>query len=259
MEGKMTRAPSPTVVIVLAATLLAGCSRTLQTTSGAGWLNSTAAIEAGPVGDSIRRAAALEPNLRFPARIGIARIGPANGKVGLSMPSAQEAASWARTLGQVGPEYGEFVPISPFIAALVEAPAGGARNPIRETIELIRIAAAHQHLDAVLIYEVDATADANNTPLSIAEWTLIGAFMLPTQNVKVQAVAQAMLVDVRNGYHYGGLHASTDDNGLAPRFSRDTKDQLVQRAKNDAVDKLAVESEVFFRELRTRLSTQPAN
>ena len=72
---------------------------------------------------------------------------------------------------------------------------------------MIRLAGARQHLDAVLIYEVDATADSKNNPLSLADWTIIGAFVLPSQDVKAQGVAQAILLDVRNGYHYGSVQA----------------------------------------------------
>ena len=57
---------------------LAGCSAYTQTTSGQDWL---AAYPPGPpakggdIDARVRAAAAVEPTLRFPARIGIARIG----------------------------------------------------------------------------------------------------------------------------------------------------------------------------------------
>ena len=35
--------------------------------------------------------------------------------------------------------------------------------------------------------------------LSIAEWTIIGIPLVPSRNVSVNAYAQAMLIDVRNG------------------------------------------------------------
>ena len=94
-------------------------------------------------------------------------------------------------------------------------------NGTRRAVEDIRLAAARQHLDAVLIYETDATDDIKSNPLSLAEWTLIGAFVLPSENVRAEGIAQGILIDVRNGYPYGTLQESTDDTTSAARFDRD--------------------------------------
>jgi hypothetical protein len=238
------------------AALLASCASHVQTTSGADWLAANpAAIEQSALGDAMRQAAAVEPALRFPARIGLARIGRAPGGAGLTLPSGAELESWSTALTNLGPGYGEFVPISPLIAAIAAEESVSAGSNAQRTLNVIRVAAARQHLDAVLIYEVDATTDARNTPLSIADWTLIGALILPTQNVRVQAIAQAMLLDVRNGYHYGGMHAAAADGTFAPRFNnRDAREGLAERAKDEAVAKLAGEAETFFRELRAKLA-----
>ena len=49
----------------LVATVLAGCTADVQTTSGTDYLSR------GPIADpAIREAAAIEPDLRLPARIG---------------------------------------------------------------------------------------------------------------------------------------------------------------------------------------------
>jgi hypothetical protein len=250
------RAPIRIFAVLAAAIMLTACASSVQTSSGAAWLNADPdAISDDALGDAMRRAAGIEPTLRFPARIGLARIGPARGGPGLTMPSTAEVASWSNALRALGPEIGEFVPVSPLIAALVEDEnLSPARNPVQRTVDLIRVAAARQHLDAVLIYEVDATADAASTPLSLAEWTLIGAFILPTQHMKVQAIAQAMLVDVRSGYHYGTVHTSADDGSLITRFgAADTKERIVRRARDEAVAKLAEEARSMFSELQARL------
>ncbi len=107
---------------------------------------------------------------------------------------ADEAKSLGRAAQyRLGPGFGQFVPISPMIASMVEEniPANQMLDQMaaaRHLIETIRLAAARQHLDAVLVYEVDATADARSNPLSIGEWTLIGSFILPSQDVKAVGV-----------------------------------------------------------------------
>jgi hypothetical protein len=142
------------------------------------------------------------------------------------------------------------------IAAMLKAPEPvNQRIDIAQNlIETIRLAAARQHLDAVLIYEVDATADSKNNPLSIADWTLIGAFVLPSQNVKAQGVAQAMLIDVRNGYPYGTIQAKADDKTIAARFAnREAERDLSKRVEAAAVENLTHDARNLMRELKVKL------
>jgi hypothetical protein len=125
----------------------------------------------------------------------------------------------------------------------------------REVVETVRLAAARQHIDAVMIYEVDSTADSRNNPLSIADWTLIGAFVLPSQDVKAQGIAQAMLIDVRNGYPYGTIQATADDKTVASRFANhEAERDLAKRVETAAVSNLAREAQDLMREVRLKLA-----
>lgn len=124
-----------------------------------------------------------------------------------------------------------------------------------DTVRRIQLAAARQHLDAVIIYESEGTADARDNPLSIAEWTLIGAFILPSQDVKARGVAQALMIDVRNTYPYGMAQAEATDEGATARFSRsDTKLELSETVRIAAVKNLAPEVEKMMRNLRIELA-----
>ena len=238
--------------------MLAACDVTTQTTSGRDWLaaypkGGSAPAAAGGIDAQVRAVANVEPTLRFPARIGIARLGPS----GLRPIPADEAANWTEAAEHLGPGFGTFVPISPMIAAMVELPVDDTTRQsfARRTIDTIRLAAAREHLDAVLVYEVDGTANAHNTGLSIAEWTLIGAFILPTQNVKAVGVAQAMLIDVRNGYPYGTVQSTADDDGLATRVgSSDKGKALEDKVMASAVLKLTGEAETMLRKLKPELA-----
>ncbi|MEE8439901.1 MAG: hypothetical protein V3S07_09950 [Micropepsaceae bacterium] len=257
-------------IVILAAATMAGCSTTMQTTSGQDWLNAVPASSfatGGPPGGSqsdlnrrIVEAASVEPILRFPARIGLAKIGPSNRngyRVGIASPTAAEAEIWGGVAQRLGVGFGEFVPISPLIAAMLEPerPNGVWVTNAKDVLDKIRLAAARQHLDAVIVYEVDATTNTHDTPLSIADWTLIGAIILPSQGVNAQGVAQAMLLDVRNGYHYGTVQTSADDESYTTKFSSsEAQEDLSERFKLKSTKKLAAETEILLRNLRLELA-----
>ena len=203
---------------------LAACEHYTQTTSGADYLKAYSAPAKGSpsIDREVRDVAAVEPLLRFPARIGLARIGKTSEWSGAELTGipAQELKAWGDVAQRLGPKFGEFVPVSPILAQMLTPKTVHSRyETAAETIEQIRLGAARQHIDAVLIYESDGTANSESTPLSITEWTLIGAFILPTQDVKALGTAQALLLDVRNGYPYGAVHTSADDSALSTRVS----------------------------------------
>jgi hypothetical protein len=248
--------------------VLAACSTTTQTTSGGDYLgrysNEMRAAGARPnfdmgVNGRVHDAAAVEPSLHFPARIGLARLAPpANsyGRAELSGIPEAEAKAWSEAATRLGPSFGEFVPISPLVAEMLAPNVQPYSNTsVRDTIEKIRLGAARQHVDAVIIYESEGTANSKSNPLSLGEWTLIGAFILPSQNVKAQGIAQAILIDVRNGYPYGTARTSADDETLSARFStHEAERDLGEAARLSAVEKLPKEVEQMMRQLRTELA-----
>lgn len=193
--------------LLLPALLIAtACSHATQLTSGAEYL--AAPGPAGAIDADIARIAAVEPNLRFPARIGVVRI--VNGNI--STPTQKEQELLADLVAR-HPEMGSFIPISPLVAEMVR----GAKDTT-STIADIRRAAARQHLDHVLIYEIGASSSERDTPFALADVTLIGGAFLPTRQFKVAGVGQAILVDVRNGYPYGTATATEDLSGLGRSF-----------------------------------------
>jgi hypothetical protein len=244
--------------IALLVFIVAGCGTTVQTTSGRDYLAAypTSAVY-GTLDERVREVANVEPLLRFPGRLGLARIGLVNGRIGLTPVPSEEAKAWTDLADDLGPEYGNLVPISPLVAAMF-APVHSAADrldAVRETLETVRLAAARQHLDAVLVYEVDATADSKNNPLSIADWTVIGAFVLPSQDVKAEGIAQGSLIDVRNGYHYGTIQASADDQGTSARFAnQEAQRDLSKRVQTAAVQNLAHETRTLLRQLKVKLA-----
>lgn len=248
-------------VVAGLAGLLAACGHQVQTTSGSQYLKAYdhRAGEEAVTDAEIAAAADVEPQLRFPARIGLARID----RQGLMAVPPEEAEAWRDLAGRLGGGYGEFVPVSPLIAALAEQPRsgnrfGGYRQSLTEVVRQVRLGAARQHLDAVLIYETFGRSEESSNPLALTKLALIG-FFLPTENVAAEGFAQAVLVDVRNGYTYGTASAVAEkpsrristvgDSGDARRAAR-------REAEARAVASLADEVEAMMRDLRLALAEQ---
>lgn len=263
------------MIAIAAVVLLAGCQSYVQTTSGKAYLNRYAqsqnvnaegAVSTVAADDqAVREIANVEPELQFPARIGIARI--FNGQMA-TIP-ANEAQQWRQFADRLGPDYGEFVPISPLVAALAASSVSDAstnrnrwRGNVEETVRAIRFGAARQHVDAVLIYEVFANSDVDTNILSVTKLILVGFFMAPSEEITANGFANAMLVDVRNGYVYGYAHSGTEKpvetlSTSANEYANVRRAESAARA--GAVDKLIVDVEEMTRELRLQLAERRAN
>jgi len=251
--------------------LLTACGSYVQTTSGSQYLAGYSASppegqirlpqagEAGTVDADIAEVAAVEPQLRFPARLGLARID--HGRLSPVPPA--EAEAWRGLAQRLGRGYGEFVPVSPLIAALATpSGAGGCHNAygtcLAEVVKQVRYGAARQHLDAVLIYEPFGRSSEEGNILSVTKIALIG-FFLPTEDVEAKGFAQAVLVDVRNGYTYGSASAVSEEptrrlstSGNSDKVQADARAEAQARA----VVNLTGEVETLIRDLRLALAEQ---
>ena len=165
----------------------------------------------------------IEPTLRFPARIGLVKLH--NGKM-MNLTS-QEAAAWTELKNDLGAEFGEFVPVSHLVAESVYTRPHSESSKIDNTIELIRkvrLGAARQHLDVILIYEVFSTSKStSNLATTVADLTIIGGYLIPTRNIETIGYANCILMDVRSGYPYGTASASLTAEG------RDTSSRTYSR------------------------------
>lgn len=244
----------------LLALLLAACGNDVQTSSGQAYLARAAEAQATPparggAAPSIDRAvlavANVEPLLRFPARLGLARL--ERGRMTPVPPD--EADAWLALGQRLGPGYGEFVPINPMVAQLA---AGSVDERFRNPIDLLRLGAARQHVDAVLIYEVQQGGRDRETIASMLDLTIVGAFLVPSRVVTGESTAYATLVDVRNGYTYGNAMAQGRNSGLATLGqSRDAVRAAGNAAGAEAVQNLTREVETMMTRLRTQLATLP--
>ena len=244
--------------LVIAALL--GCSQSVQTTSGERYLRShlgdaaTGYVAAGSpeFGARLIEAASVEPRLTFPARIGLARV--VNGR--LTGVPEDEATIWLLLGETLGPSFGALVPISPLVAQLV---AGGQQEigcyDCREVVNEIRLGAARQHIDAVLVYEVHERMSSESNILAIANISVIGGFLLPTTNVTSETVVQAMLIDVMQGYPYGMAQARASNDTLTPTWgSRGYQHRNAASIRVQAVQNLSSEVDKMLKKLRLELA-----
>lgn len=243
-------------------TALAACT-TIQNSSGGDYVAArpqwavaaqgasakTGAAGGGGVERAVFEAANAEPLLRFPARIGLARIHQG----ALTTVPPAEADAWLELVRTRGAAYGEFVPVSPLVAQLTAASLAG-RDTVRSVVDTIRVGAARQHLDPVLVYEVSAGRRDSATPLSVLDLTVIGGFLVPSRALQGRATAAAMLVDVRNGYPYLSTSAQAEEDGIWTNAgSTERSTELMRRAQVEAVRRLTVEVGDAVERLRSDL------
>jgi len=225
---------------------LPACATT-QLTSGADYLNRgrvTQNIDTDSfttnyktkLDAEIRDIANIEPDLSFPARIGIARINRSD----LTSVPLDELEIWQDARDDLPFAAGEFVPVSPLIAASVSSAYKEDQSVAEQLMANIRRGSARQHLDYVLIYEVDHVSHKNRNALSIADISILGLFALPSKNVKIESTASAILMDVRSGYPYGTASAFKEASSLSTSYrSGTTRDKLQSKNVSEVVDLLS--------------------
>jgi hypothetical protein len=248
-------------VLCYFVTLVSCMSHNIQTTSGKEFLSGYPAQnrwqsdseDLEDLDAQVAKVAAIEPNLRFPARIGITRI--EHGK--MSPMSQAEADMWFEAAKELGASFGEFVPVSHLIAEMVYTPPTGQKietNQIQAIIRKIRLAAARQHLDVVLLYEVYGKTSRASNPLSVMDLTIIGAYLSPGQSLEAEGYAKALLLDVRNGYPYGTADAVATKESLSARVGSSHRlDKLYEQTSLAAVQNLTQEVKAMFIELKQQL------
>ena len=172
-----------------------------------------AAVAKGQAIDvAARRAILSEPAIRFPARIGLARL-----DAGAVSPVPQdEAEAWLAMVQDLGPGWGELVPIGPLEIAAADLPGGPGcgtgmgevRSPcdppdIAVLLGGLRRAALHRRLDAVLVYELVGDNPAGPEPSADTELAPVAALLRLIGAGDDAKHAQGLLMDARHGAVYG--------------------------------------------------------
>lgn len=250
------------IAILIAVTLLSGCNTyTTQTTSGRDYLPKYPAQlgseSASEIDREVRAVANVEPNLRFPSRIGLVKLH--NGRI--SNLSAEEIEGWSAAKERLGVEFGDFIPVSSLIAESVYSTpqTHDRQSHARELIRKVRLASARQHLDVTLIYEVFSSSKQTTLSTSVADWTIVGAYFVPSKAIETTGYANALLMDVRTGYPYGTASANLSADDLASTFDkRDRLRNLRERNQIETALQLVPEVESMMQDLMKELADNEA-
>jgi len=254
--------------ITFVMTAITACESNVQTSSGTDYLARYSDGERQSVQGSndidalVAKAANIEPNLRFPAKIGLVKISNEwRHKKELAQIPADELDQWAEFANQQGDNFGSFVPLNLLVADLT-AKSLIPRKDFRfniSVIDKIRLGAARQHMDAVLIYETFSKDDVKGNALSLTNLTIIGAYIIPTKRHNAEGFASALLLDVRNGYPYLTATKTVQRNDISTAIgNRDRKKQLKNAVEAAAVSALITELANPFSQLKKELTKAPA-
>ncbi|MDA8824040.1 hypothetical protein N9N41_06035 [Opitutales bacterium] len=244
------------IALLLALSLITfGCqSHSVQMTSGKKYLSGYSQVDMkeqnrSSIDQEVRFVAQIEPSLRFPARIGLVKL--YNGKI--SNISAKEIESWTKVKEEMGEKFGDFVPVSSMIAEMVYSSQNINTKSNRNSVEIfrkVRLGAARQHLDHVLIYEVFSETKTTKLASSVANWTIIGGYFVPSREIETTGFANALLLDVRNGYPYGSASASLNAKEFsASQTYRDKSRNLADKNQISTVIKLIPEVQQMMKKL----------
>ncbi|MEM8948947.1 MAG: hypothetical protein AAGA21_09505 [Pseudomonadota bacterium] len=254
---------------MLAASLaVAGCGgHSIQTTSGKAYLEKHNVASPAPIraesksyravrfDEALRQVASIEPTLTFPARIGIVKIGTDGTPTPLY---PEEVEAWSEMAAGLGSDYGTFLPINPLVYDQALSEAANTGLLVRTTgLEKIRLAAARQHLDAIIAYETSSQATRKANALAFGDLTIIGAFVLPSRKIESEGYAAGIILDPISGYPYGQVEAAAVDSAHTTWVNKSEKKVDVQRnTEIGASVALAEETGKALQKLRLALAEQ---
>ena len=232
-----------------------GCqSHSVQMTSGKKYLSNytnydATETNASDLNEEVKAIASIEPSIQFPSRIGLVKL--FNGRI--TNLSVEEIEAWEELRRTMGATFGDFIPVSPMIAEMVYTPretnSKSKGNP-SDIFRKVRLGAARQHLDHVLIYEVFSETKTTKLASSVANWTIIGGYFVPSREIETAGFANALLLDVRNGYPYGTASATlTATEFSASQTYRDNSRNLRDKNQVSTVIKLIPEVQQMMEKL----------
>jgi hypothetical protein len=242
------------LLIILSLASIGCQSHSVQMTSGKKYLSNytnydATEMNASDLNEEVKAIASIEPSIQFPSRIGLVKL--FNGRI--TNLSVEEIEAWEESRSTMGITFGDFIPVSPMIAEMVYTPKsthGKSKSNPSDIFRKVRLGAARQHLDHVLIYEVFSETKTTKLASSVANWTIIGGYFVPSREIKTTGFANALLLDVRNGYPYGTASATLNAKEFsASQTYRDRSRNLADQNQVSTVLKLIPEVQQMMKKL----------
>jgi hypothetical protein len=203
----------------------------------------------------IARRLDLEPLAGFPSTIAVARV-QAPGYRSYSADSYGRGAYSIVTVRDVETdEHFNRIRDLPMIRGLAPLNRIVLDEDLYTDREL-REGAAAVHADMLLIYTFDTSFDIEST---IPPLSLISIGLIPETEARVRSTVSGALMDTLNGYVYGLLEGSAQDDQLANAWtSRVAVDQVRRRTEAEAFAKMVDSFEPMWRGVVQAYGPQPA-
>ena len=193
------------------------------------------------------------PPMRLPGRVGVVQVGEA------APPAALIAALRADPMvfGRVESLPG-IVHEGGFDHTGNRNRAPDASAAARVHVNGLRNLAADLGMDYLLLVGGTVDYGTNGTPLSLADLTIVGAFVVPSQHTRATARANGALVDVATGRIVVNSAAEAHRKSLVPKVSVDgEQEKLLTKLRDDVVEKLGQQVLTDARLRATTLGNHP--
>jgi len=145
-----------------------------------------------------------------------------------------------------------------FISDVVTLSSIYATTATIRDIRILRKSAAALNCDLLLVYSVSYDYARNPNPLSVLYLTIIGAFIIPGDNITIASMAKAAVLDVRTGYVYGVVEGTAQKQLAIPIawFPGDIP-RIFNVTANEAVAKVRQNIAPLFERMRNEAARPP--
>jgi hypothetical protein len=174
------------------------------------------------------------PPLRLPGRVAVVQVGEAAPPAALIEALRADPAVFGRVESLPG-----IVHEAGFDRTGQRDRAPDASAQARVQVAGLRNLAADLGMDYLLLVGGTVDYGTSGTPLSLADLTIVGAFVVPSQHTRATARANGALVDVATGRVVVNSSAEAHRKSLVPNVSVDDEQaRLLTKLRNDVVEKL---------------------
>lgn len=116
---------------------------------------------------------------------------------------------------------------------------GDQAAAVKNHLESMRAFAADIGADYLLVYGGTVDASERGGPLGLLDLTIVGAFVVPSHKLEVEAKATAMLLDTRTGRPIATASSDAEASTISPSVGlRGRQIDQMQEARDETIDEL---------------------